>query len=453
MNEDSKGQYWLRSGLLTIFQNFSGVFLAFASFFFLVRLLSKHDFGTWTLFMTTITILETVRNGLIQSALVKFVAAAEKEEHPKIITASFTISGISTIVCMVANFCFAPLLADLWDSPELTRLFYFYNFTFLISGVFTQFNCIETANLDFKGVFVTNLVRQGSFFAYILIVYLFDLQLELLCLVWAQIFSAVVSVVPAYFYVRSSLAFTKLSDVFKDGALWIKKLFGYGKYAFGTSVSALLSGTVDQMMLGAMLSPAASGAFNIAVRITNLIDIPTNAMAVIVFPQSAKRMATEGKDAIKYLYEKSVGTTLAILFPGVVFLYFCADWVIWLIAGEKYADSIPLLRVTLLYCLLIPFGRQFGTVLDSMGRTKVNFYLVVCTAALNLGLNYFMIGEFGVMGAAYATLCANVVGFVVAQRILSREVGVNVLNSFIYMWRFYPDFYERYVKPRFSKDK
>lgn len=453
MTDNSKKQYWLKSGLLTIVQNFSGVFFGFASFFFLVRLLTKHDFGTWTLFMSTITILESVRNGLIQSALIKFISSTEKEEHPQIITASFTISGIITIVCVIVNLCFAHLLAELWNSPELTYMFYFYNLTFLISGVFTQFNCIETANLDFKGVFVTNFIRQGSFFAYILFVFLFNVKLEMLHLVWAQIFSAIISVVPAYFYVRSGLIFTKISDVFKNDAVWIKKLFGYGKYAFGTSVSSLLSGTIDQMMLGAMLSPAASGAFNIAVRITNLIDIPTNAMAVIVFPQSARRMATEGKDAIKYLYEKSVGTTLAILLPGVVFLYFFADWVIWLIAGAKYADSIPLLRVTLLYCLLIPYGRQFGTVLDSMGRTKITFYLVLCTALINLGLNYLLIGQFGVMGAAYATLCSNVVGFVVAQRVLSKEVGVNIFNTFIYMWRFYPDFYEKYVKPQLNKNK
>lgn len=451
MSDNSKKQYWLKSGLLTIVQNFSGVFFGFASFFFLVRLLSKHDFGTWTLFMSTITILESVRNGLIQSALIKFIASTEKEEHPKIITASFTISGIITIVCVLINLFFAHLLAKMWNSPELTYMFYFYNLTFLISGVFTQLNCIETAHLDFKGVFITNLIRQGSFFAYILFVFLFNIKMEMLHLVWAQLFSAVISVIPAYLFVKSYLVFTKVSEVFKDGAVWIKRLFGYGKYAFGTSVSSLLSGTIDQMMLGAMLSPAASGAFNIAVRITNLIDIPTNAMAVIVFPQSARRMATEGKEAIKYLYEKSVGTTLAILLPGVVFLYFFADLVIWLIAGDKYDDSIPLLRVTLLYCLLIPYGRQFGTVLDSMGRTKLTFSLVLFTASLNLGLNYLFIGQFGVMGAAYATLCSNVVGFVVAQIVLSREVGVNLYNTLIYMWRFYPEFWEKYIRPQLSK--
>jgi lipopolysaccharide exporter len=198
-------------------------------------------------------------------------------------------------------------------------------------------------------------------------------------------------------------------------------------------------------MLGGLLSTAASGAFNIAVRITNLIDIPTSAVATIVFPQSAKRMESQGKEAIKYLYEKSVGTILAILVPGLIVLYFCSGFVVHFIAGAKYNDSIPLLKVTLLYCLLIPYGRQFGTILDSIGRTRLTFVIVLITASLNLGLNYFFIKRFGVIGAAYATLISNIVGFLIAQTILKKELNVNVLHTFIYAYRFYPEVYTKFI--------
>jgi len=205
------------------------------------------------------------------------------------------------------------------------------------------------------------------------------------------------------------------------------------------------------MMLGALLSPAASGAFNIAVRITNLIDIPGNAIAVVVFPQSSRRMEEEGKSAIKYLYEKSVGTTLALVLPGVLFLYLFSDFVIHFIAGEKYVDSIPLLRVTLLYCLLIPYGRQFGTILDSIGKTKITFLVVVGTTVLNLSLNYVLISRLGVMGAAYATLISNIAGFCVAQVILKKEVDVNLRNTIVYMLKFYPEFFEKYIRHAWNK--
>ncbi|CAG4998964.1 lipid II flippase MurJ [Dyadobacter sp. CECT 9275] len=443
MESKAKDHYWIKSGILNVLQNFSGVFFGFAGFYILVRVLSKQDFGVWTLFMSVTTILEAIRGGLIQNALVKYLSSSRPEEHSAIITASTFISGIITITSVVLLLAFAPYLSTVWSSPQLISLLYVYVLVFLFSGALTQFNAVEQANLKFNGIFITNFIRQASFFSFILITYLIGFQIKLVHLVWVQTFSAFLSVIVAYRFVRNNFKISR-SVVGRD---WLGKLFGYGKYAFGTSVSSLLSGTVDQMMLGGMLSPAASGAFNIAVRITNLIDIPGNAIAVVVFPQSSRRMEEEGGGAIKYLYEKSVGTTLALVLPGVLFLYFFSDYVIHFIAGEKYTDSIPLLHVTLLYCLLIPYGRQFGTILDSIGKTRTTFLVVLGTTIVNLGLNYIFILRIGVMGAAYATLVSNIVGFAVAQIILRREIGVSLWNTIIYLFRFYPEFFEKYIKP------
>jgi lipopolysaccharide exporter len=442
MAGNTKEQYWIKAGFLNLLQNFSGVFFGFAGFYFLVRVLSKDDFGVWTLFMSVTTILEAIRSGLIQNALVKYLASSDRAEHGVIISSSTTINTGISLFCVLLIVILAPYFSHIWNAPQLINLLYTYTLVFILSGVTLQFNAIEQANLQFNGIFATNFIRQSIFCGFVLFCYLTKFELKLIHLVWVQITSVGLSLFMAFRYARE-----KLNFAFSISNDWLKRLFGFGKYSFGTSVSSLLSGTIDQMMLGALLSPAASGAFNIAVRITNLIDIPGNAIAVMVFPQSSKRMAEEGKGAIKHLYEKSVGTTLALVLPVVVFLYLFSEFVIHFIAGEKYSDSIPLLHITLLYCLLIPYGRLFGTILDSIGKTKVNFLVVVTTTVLNLTLNFFFISEFGVMGAAYATLLSNIVGFVVAQIILKREVDVNVLNTIGHLFRFYPEFFEKYILP------
>ncbi len=109
---------------------------------------------------------------------------------------------------------------------------------------------------------------------------------------------------------------------------WVKKLFNYGKYIFGTFISSILANTINQMMLGTMISPDAAGSYNVALRIASLADIPTNALGTIVFPQSAKRFAEKGKDSGKYLYEKSVGTILALLVPFVLFIFVFPGFVV-----------------------------------------------------------------------------------------------------------------------------
>lgn len=435
-----KDNYWLKSGFINILQNFSGTLINVATFFILIRLLSKNDYGVWGIYMQTITILEIVRSGLIQSAMIKFMSGSDKSEHNNIFSASLTISGTLTIGCILFNFIFAGYLSRLLKAPALEPMMYLYNIVFLFSGFLTQLNCIEQANFKYNGVFASSLVRSSILLIFILANFALGLTTNLLFLVYVQIGSVIVSVGVAWYFTRKYIHFAYTYS--KD---WIKRIFHYGKYAFATSLSSILSGTIDQWMLAGMISPAASGSFNIAVKVVNLIDIPTNAVATIVFPQSAKRIETEGKSAIKYLYEKSVGTILAMVIPALIFIYIFDGYIIEILAGNKYSDTVPILNITLLYCVLGPFGRQFGVIIDSIGKTRITFIIVLVNTVVILVLNYFFIRMYGTIGAAYATLIANIFGFGVAQFILWKELRVNPLNAFIYAYRFYPEFINKYI--------
>lgn len=446
MEGRKKDLYWLRSAVLTVLQSMSGTLLGFGSFYMLVRLLTKYEFGAWTLFTATTTILEFVRNGLVQSALIKYLSGASDEERPKIISASFTISGALTFLFVILSICCASLLSHLWKLPELVNMFLLYNFVFVFSGFLTQFQSIEQSGFQFKGIFISTLIRQGGLFVFILAAYLGFTKLTLVNLVCVQIVSTFISAIISFIFVRGRF---KLAWQWQKE--WMLKLFNYGKYAFGTTISAMLSNTIDQMMLGGIMSAASAGAYNVAVRITNLVEIPTSSIATIVFPQSASRMESHGKEAVKYLYEKSVGAVLAILLPGLIILFFFAGYIVEIIAGQTYADTIPVLRVTVLYCLLIPYGRQFGTVIDSMGKPRLTFFIVLITGTSNAILNYVMIKRYGVIGAAWATFTSNVIGFVIAQIMLKRELNINLKNTWIYAFAFYPEMYSKYVKPIFSK--
>jgi O-antigen/teichoic acid export membrane protein len=447
MASEQKGndKYWLKSGIINVLQNLTSVLFGFGGFYLMVRMLDKHSFGVWTLFTATTTIFEMVRSGLIQNALIKYLSFSDAKEHDKILSASFALSGGLTLLCILVNLLLATYLGKIWNSEDIVPLFWFYSIVYLFSGILSQFHWMEQANFRFNGIFITNFLKSGVFFCFLLFCFLFDFQIKLVELVYVQAVALLLAICLEYYFVKDLLNFT-----LKVTSEWVKKLLNYGKYAFGTSIGSILSSTIDQMMLGSLLSPAASGAFNIAVRIMNLVDIPTNAIAVIVFPQSARRLATEGEDAIRYLYEKSVGTILAILIPALLFLFLFPEFVVSFIAGDKYTETIPILKVTVLYCILIPFGRQFGTILDSIGKPKITFTLVLLAAIINLGLNYVLITRMGVMGAAYATLISNIVNFAISQTILNRMLKVNVLHTFIYAYKFYPEFFAKYIKPRLT---
>src|SRR6476646_6541893 len=130
MEKENNNKYWLKSGILNVLQNMSGVLFGFGGFFFLVRLLSDIDFGLWSVFMATTTIFNVFRDGLLRSAVVKFLSGASDEDKPKIITSSFTIDGILTFCMIIINLSIAHFFADYWDSPQVITLFYLYNIVY-----------------------------------------------------------------------------------------------------------------------------------------------------------------------------------------------------------------------------------------------------------------------------------------------------------------------------------
>ena len=116
----------------------------------------------------------------------------------------------------------------------------------------------------------------------------------------------------------------------------------------------MLNKSIDQLMLGMMVSPVATGVYGAAVKISNLVEVPTQSIAAIVFPQSTKQLETSGTEAVKNLYEKSVGVIMALIFPGLLFVLIFPEFVIMLVAGDKYLDAVPVLRITMLFGLFVP---------------------------------------------------------------------------------------------------
>ena len=222
---------------------------------------------------------------------------------------------------------------------------------------------------------------------------------------------------------------------------WLDKLYDYGKYTFGTNISSMVVRNLDSWMLGGLLSPTAVAWYNPAVRIANLFEIPATALASVAFPQAVKRIDEEGASAAKKIYEKSSVFIFASILPFVIFVLIFAEEVVILIAGQEYAETVPIVRVTILYGLVIPFNKQFGIVLDAMGKAKLNMLYVIRNAVINAILNYFFIKSFGVIGAAYATFSTFAISSILNQVYMYRHMNVRFDTYPGYFIEFYQMMY------------
>lgn len=443
-----KRSYWLKSGLLTIGERLSLILFGFGSLYLLLRALSKDEFGVWVLFLTVTSFIEVGRVGLLQNALVKYLTTIEEEDdYRRISTASLILNIILSFGCVILLLAIAYPLSRLWEASVLSQLIQIYCLTTVVLIPFIQSNFTQQANLDFKGIFWGNFSRQGAFFLYILVFYVNGWAIELVGLAWFQIVAAAIGVVGTLIFGTKYLRFSRFIDF-----EWVKTLFNFGKYVFGTNVSTMLYKSIDKMMLGSMLSPVAVALYELAIRITNLAEVPTFSIASIVFPQSARRLETHGPEGIKFLYEKSVGAILAFILPFIFIVLLFPGWIIQVIASDKYLDAVPVLQLTMIYGFFVPFGVQFGTVLDSTGKPKINFYFTILGTVLNLIFNYIFISSFGLIGAAYGTLITYMITFGIMQMILYRELNVKFYYAFYYAVGFYIEAF-KYVQRYLTRSK
>jgi lipopolysaccharide exporter len=427
-----QNSYWLKSGTYTFLQRVSSLVFGFGAFFFLIRTLSKEAFGVWAIYLSMVTIIEMGKNGLVQNALIKFLAADNKQNDAPIITASFFLNSLLSLIVGAGVILLAPWLSRLLNAPELADMLYWYLLVLFLLVPFSQLSFIQQANFDFRGIFWSNLVRQGLFFFYVLSVFLFSAEFHLQSLIIVQAISLLLGTVVSWLFSRPYLYLNTSLDWG-----WVSKLFHYGKYVFGTNISSMLMKSTDQLMLGVLAGPVPVASFNMASRVINFVEVPTITVASIVFPQSALRSKEQGPKAVKQLYEKSVAAILAFLLPVVLLILIFPEFIILIIAGKDYLDNAFLLQIVIFYSLFIPFARQFGTIMDSIGRPHLNFYLIGLLAVINIGVNYLLIARYGVIGAAFATLLTYILGFIANQIILYKLLNVNTLHVFKYIPEFY----------------
>jgi lipopolysaccharide exporter len=399
----------------------------------MVRVLPVKDIGVWGLFLSVTTVLELLRNGFIRNPMIThMVSAPSDEERGKIITASWVLHSILTAVSSIALFIGAKYLAAFWNVPEIIILFYVYILRGVVLVPCLQFEYLQQSQFNFKAIFWANVARTAPVGIYITAKFiqlrwmgtgeaptLYDISI-------VQLIAAIASLAVGYFYLKGSTIIFPTVD-------WksVRILSGFGKYTLGTTISSMLIKSTDTWMIGRMISTIGVAMYNPALRISNLIEVPTLAVASLAYPQVNKKMKDGGNEGVQDLYIKSVSIILAMMLPGIIPLYIFSDFIIETIFGKNYMDAAPILRVTIFFTLIIPFNRQFGTVMDALKRPKINFYLLVMMAVINVILNYFLLKSFGgPIGAAYGTLLSYIIIFILNQIILYRMYGINTYKVF-----------------------
>lgn len=416
--------YWLKSGFFTLLERGTSLLFGVGTFALLARSLPKEAYGTWMLYLSVYSFVEVARIGLIKNPLIR--SAHEKGQSFAVVqSTALAINLITGVLVAIVLYLSRFAIAAMWGAPELAALFEVYAFGFVLFSIYSHLDFIQAANMNFRGPSLAIISEKMLFFGGALYVFFYEGSFPVVRLAWFHLASVSLGILVSLFW---GLRYMRLlRSPKKDVAL---SLLGYGRYTLGTNLGAILLRNIDTWMIGWLMTPTAVATYNVAMRVANLFETPTQALAQILFPKAIQDIKKEGIPAFKRLYERSVALLLLPTIPFTLIVLAFAGPIVLLLAGPGYDDSAPVLMVTMLFGLLIPFNKQLGILMDANGQARTNMLFVFRNALVNTLLNLVFIYHYGVVGAAVATLLTFVISLFIEQRYAKRHYGIEFINIF-----------------------
>jgi O-antigen/teichoic acid export membrane protein len=390
--------------------------------------------GVWNLFLVYTGIIEIIRQSLIKNAVIKYINGEPESSHPHIQSAALYLNIVITLLIGLLITIFIIPVSSWLQAKSLAPVMYLFIPGLLLLIPFSHFEWIQNANSDFKGIFWGYLGRQGISFFLIVINLLITGHVSLLSLIIYFDAGLLGGTIISLFFTRKFL-----HRNIKVNKPWLRKLWQFGRFVFGSNISASIFRNTDQFIISSYISTAANALYGVSMRISNLVDVPSQVLGDILFPRSAKVMEEGNLEKVKYYYEKAVGAILAIAVPASLIIMILPRFILTIIAGKGYQEAAPILQVTICYGLFLPFIKQFGTIMDSIGSPKTNFAVITITAICNIIICIILTPRIGIMGAAYGTTISYAICFIITQVVLYRKLKVNLFNIWKYMFLFYPD--------------
>lgn len=182
----------------------------------------------------------------------------------------------------------------------------------------------------------------------------------------------------------------------------LKKWAGMAIFFGLTALMNILLRRTDTVMIGALLDPVTVGVYGAVTNITGFL-LMGYAMVNTVFGPMASALYDKGN--MKGLW-RSFHTVRILLFTGysagAIILYFFGEWVLGLYGREFIVGHQAMVVLACWWILSSYFG--CSVFMASMTKMHKQATVFASVAVLfNIGLNYFMIKEYGIIGAAHAT--------------------------------------------------
>lgn len=188
---------------------------------------------------------------------------------------------------------------------------------------------------------------------------------------------------------------------------WIKILLKQSAPFIISEIMITVYGHMDKIMIGAMLDQTSVGLYATAVTITGLWNfIP------VAFLDSARPVIMEEKLKNEQQYIKRLKQLYAFIiwlsFAYALCMTIVSKYVILILYGKAYLGARDALVIVVWYCAFSYLGAAKNIWIICEKKVKYEMIFTILGAIANISLNFVLIPQWGIVGAAVATLLTQI---------------------------------------------
>lgn len=393
-------------------------FIAFISLAYFTRILTPDEFGYYSILLVIINFINSVLFQWIRLSLLRYRETYQSKDKDRelfstLFFAFSLVMCVSVMLGLMANW----ILSDM----RLT-----YSILFLVLVV-SWLKAWHELNITlFRAEFST--VKYGIFsFVQALLAFLIGALFVVLfdsggigLIVGLGISLAITVIYPTY---KKWIGTVKYSEVKLDS---LKQFANFGIPLTFTFAMAFIINSSDKLFISWLLNHHSTGIYAAAYDFTDksLLTI-MSVVNLAAYPILIKVFERDGKHAAAVQMSNNATLILLVSFPAMIGLIALSDRIANVFFGEEFAVGIaaiiPLIALSAflkgikLYYVDLAF--------QLANQTKIQIAPVVVGALLNVVFNYILIPQYGLNGAAIATilsyLIALLIGVMIGRRFIS----------------------------------
>jgi O-antigen/teichoic acid export membrane protein len=329
------------------------------------------------------------------------------EKRSSFLAITGIIPLVFSVVVSMAFFIMEPYLSEIYNGGDAVMMHQYIWLFPILTLLSSMIGWMEGYLQSLHKTALQNLAREViARVIYIILIILFALQIiNFHAFIWLYV---IFYLIPFFFLLYIAMSNPGFHFNYKRGVFSsaeIKEIFRFSGYHMLTVASAVLILQLDVFLLGPLGGLEQVAVYSIATLAISMLRNPTRVIGIAATPAFTKSYNEGDMAGLRDLFSRSSINMQIIGVCMFVLTYINIDNIqdIMAIIKGGYNQIKPLIMILMIGQL---FDMITGLNFELIGVSKYyrfNFWIALLLLALVFILNYFMIKEIGIYGAAWAT--------------------------------------------------